>query len=339
MYEALVKRDTAFEGIFIIAVRTTGIFCRPGCTARTPKRENVEFFSGTREALARGYRPCKICKPMALRGATPDWMQKLLGEIARDSSVRWNDARICASGVDPNRVRRWFKKNHRMTFQGYLRSLRLGSALGRLDKGGKVIDTAFHHGYESLSGFTGAFKKLTGASPKAIAGKDVIHVYQILTPLGPMLAGTVKEGVCLLEFTDRRGLERQLLKLQKKFAAPLVTSEGPHLGALKRQLQEYFEGKRTVFDLPLTTPGSDFQNSVWAQLRRIPFGKTRSYKEQAVAIGNPKAVRAVARANGDNRIAILIPCHRVIGSTGELVGYAGGVWRKKFLLELEGISR
>lgn len=335
MYKALIEKDPSFEGVFIFGVKTTGIFCRPSCSARKPKRENVDFFKTTKEALARGYRPCKVCHPMLPKGEFPNWIKLIIAKINQDPTLRFNDSSIRKLGVDPNRVRRWFKKNHQMTFQAYLRALRLGRSFGHLTDGGKVIDTAFEHGYDSLSGFTDAFKKLTGSAPSQVSNKHIISVYQILTPLGPMIAASVKEGICLLEFTDHRGLENELKDLQKRLEAPLVTSKGPHIKQLQSELNEYFEGKRTSFDVPLVTPGSEFQNKVWNILKKIPYGKTRSYKDQALAIENPKALRAVARANGENRIAIVIPCHRVIGSDGKLVGYSGGLPRKKFLLDLE----
>lgn len=222
-----------------------------------------------------------------------------------------------------------------MTFQAYLRSIRLGNAFGHLADGKKVIDTAFDSGYESLSGFSSAFAKAIGAHPSGSTHKNVIHTYQFLTPLGPMLAASLKDGVCLLEFTDRRMLESELRDISKRFKASIVVTLTPHLKDLKSQLDEYFVGKRKQFSVPLATPGTEFQNQVWKGLQDIPYGETRSYKEQAKALGNPNAVRAVARANGGNRVAILIPCHRVIGSNGELVGYGGGLWRKKFLLDLE----
>ena len=172
-------------------------------------------------------------------------------------------------------------------------------------------------------------------APSKSGGKKIIHIYQLLTPLGPMMVASVKQGICLLEFIDRKMLESELKDLSKRLNAPLVTSPGPHLKDLKLQLEQYFSGDRKKFDLPLFTPGSDFQNKVWKGLREIPYGTTRSYKEQAIALGRPAAIRAVANANGANRIAIIIPCHRVIGADGKLVGYGGGLWRKKRLLELE----
>lgn len=318
-----------------MGVKTTGIFCRPTCRARKPKRENVEFFSSSKEALLRGYRPCKVCSPMVPKGEAPEWVKAILDEVDLRGNFRMNDFDIRKMGIDPNRLRRWFKQNHNMTFQAYLRSIRLGNAFGHLVEGKKVIETAFDHGYESLSGFSEAFKKAIGTYPTDSATKEIIAVYQILTPLGPMLAGSIGRGICLLEFIDRRMLESELKDLHKYFKTRLVVSLSSHIKQLKTQLDEYFSGKRKVFTVPLATPGSDFQKQVWKVLQSIPYGETRSYKDQAIALGNPKAVRAVARANGQNRVSILIPCHRVIGTSGELVGYGGGIWRKKFLLELE----
>jgi AraC family transcriptional regulator of adaptative response/methylated-DNA-[protein]-cysteine methyltransferase len=337
MYKALVDKDSSFEGTFIACVKTTGIFCRPTCRARKPKKENVEFVRTTQDALRKGYRPCKICQPLSPAQEAPDWLKELLTYIENHSITRMKDQDIRDRGLDPNRVRRWFKKNHNITFQAYLRSIRLGSAFGHITNGGKVIDTAFNNGYESLSGFTSAFKKLTGKAPTKSKDGDIIETYQILTPLGPMLAASVNSGVCLLEFTDRRVLEKELIDLQKRFKASVITSESNHIKKLKKQLSEYFNGKRKKIDIPLSTPGSTFQQKTWKGLKAIPYGETRSYKEQATYIGNVKAVRAVANANGANRVAILIPCHRVIGSDGSLTGYGGGLERKRRLLEIEGV--
>lgn len=336
MYKALIDRDTSFEGIFVAGIKTTGIFCRPTCRARKPKRINVEFFSTVNEALHRGYRPCKVCRPMVPANAAPDWIKTLLSQINDKSGFRLNDAAIRKLGLDPNRVRRWFKSQYQMTFQGYLRSLRVGEAFGRINKGGRVVDAAFENGYESLSGFSTAFKKLTGKAPSSLRGGEIIKTYQIPTPLGPMLAGSVNRGICLLEFTDRRSLENELIDLQRRLKSPIVTSESNHIKQLSQELEEYFAGRRQKFEVPLFTPGSDFQKKVWGVLREIPYGETRSYKKQAVAVGNQNAVRAVARANGQNKISIVIPCHRVIGSDGSLTGYGGGLERKRFLLKLEG---
>ncbi|UCE57078.1 MAG: methylated-DNA--[protein]-cysteine S-methyltransferase [Desulfobacterales bacterium] len=151
-----------------------------------------------------------------------------------------------------------------------------------------------------------------------------------------MLAGANEEGICLLEFIDRKMLETQLNRLKKLLKAELIPGSNKHFNELNKQITEYFDGTRKEFTIPLVITGTPFQKKVWSALQAIPYGSTRSYKEQSETIGNPQAIRAVARANGDNRISIIIPCHRVIGANGELVGYGGGLWRKRYLLNLEG---
>jgi len=338
LYRALVERDSRFEGVFFAGVRTTGVFCRPTCHARKPKPENVEYFASTSQALQHGYRPCKLCHPMKPLGETPEWLQPLLDEIQAQPNDRLKDQDLRDRGIDPGRIRRWFQKNHGMTFHSYCRMTRLSQAFGQLRVGDSVGRTAFSSGYESLSGFTDSFKKSTGFAPSQSTERTIIHVSRILSPLGPLLAGATNRGICLLEFSDRRMLETQLTRLQTRLNAEILPGRSPHFDPLQTQLAEYFEGRRKEFDLPLLTAGTRFQEHVWESLRTIPCGGTRSYQQQAEAIGQPSAVRAVARANGDNRIAILIPCHRVIGKNGRLTGYGGGLWRKRALLELEGVS-
>ncbi|MCK5246114.1 methylated-DNA--[protein]-cysteine S-methyltransferase [Candidatus Bipolaricaulota bacterium] len=225
-----------------------------------------------------------------------------------------------------------------MTFHSYCRMNRLSQAFGQIRVGDSVGQTAFSSGYESLSGFTDSFKKTTGFVPSQSAERTIIHISRILSPLGPMLAGATNAGICLLEFSDRRMLETQLARLQTRLNAEILPGGSPYFEPLRAQLAEYFDGRRKKFDLSLLFAGTPFQERVWESLRAIPCGETRSYQQQAEAIGQPSAVRAVARANGDNRIAILIPCHRVIGKNGRLTGYGGGLWRKRYLLELEGVS-
>jgi AraC family transcriptional regulator of adaptative response/methylated-DNA-[protein]-cysteine methyltransferase len=335
LYTALLQRDSTFEGIFVVGVKTTGVFCRPTCRARMPKRENVEFFDSAHEALLHGYRPCKICTPLEYKGAPPAWLRPLLEEINEATPIKLKDSHLRQRGLNPSRVRYWFKKQHGMTFQEYLRVLRIGQAFGRIRHGGKVASTAFESGYQSLSGFADTFKKTADFAPSRSQSKHLIPTTRILTPLGPMLAAATDDGICLLEFIDRRMLETQLSRVSKSLNAKNVPGSHHYFDPLNQQLDEYFSGKRKEFDIPLVLPGTPFQKRVWAGLQAIPYGSTRSYKEQAQAIGSPNAVRAVAKANGDNRVAILIPCHRVIGANGELVGYGGGLSRKQYLLKLE----
>ncbi len=335
MWQTFLERDSQMEGIFFVAVKTTGIFCRPTCPARKPKRENIEFVASQKEALLRGFRPCKRCHPMEPPGAMPAYIKDLLRELNVANDVKISDADLRRRDLDPNRVRRWFKKHHGLTFQAYQRSLRISHAFGAIRHGEKVINAAYESGYESLSGFTDWFKQTTGFAPSQSKSRNIIHINRLLTPLGPMLVGATDEGICLLDFTDRRMLETLLKRLNRRMKASFIPGENPHFKHLEEQLKAYFNGELHEFEVPLVYAGSDFQTQVWDLLQTIPYGATRSYQEQAELMGNPKAVRAVARANGDNCLAILVPCHRVIGKDGHLTGYGGGLWRKQYLLDLE----
>jgi AraC family transcriptional regulator of adaptative response/methylated-DNA-[protein]-cysteine methyltransferase len=268
-------------------------------------------------------------------GEMPAWVKQLLEEVHDDPTQILKDDDLRSKNLDPVRIRRWFTKNHGLTFHAYQRFVRLNQAYGKLRKGNKINDTAYESGYESLSGFGDAFKKSLGFSPSRSNFQSIITIARINTPLGPMIAGATDRGIILLEFTDRRMLESQINKLKQYFQAEFVPGINVHLDALSNQLKEYFEGHRIEFDLALEFPGSEFQKKVWQQLQEIPAGSTRSYVRQARLCGNPNAARAVAKANGNNRIAIIIPCHRVIGSDGSMTGYGGGIWRKKWLLDHE----
>lgn len=191
---------------------------------------------------------------------------------------------------------------------------------------------SFERPDESPQGLLAWLDGLPRTTGPAAAG---LNLTRLDTPLGPMLAGATDEGVCLLEFVERRQLHAELLELAQRLQVPLLERSNPHFGPLRTQLAEYFAGARQAFTVPLHTPGSAFQQAVWQALTQIPYGHTRSYGQQALALHKPEAVRAVAAANGQNRVAILIPCHRVIGADGKLTGYAGGLWRKQRLLALE----
>jgi AraC family transcriptional regulator of adaptative response/methylated-DNA-[protein]-cysteine methyltransferase len=335
-YQAILDKNSLYEGVFYTCVKTTGIFCRPVCTARKPKPENVEFVESIKTALARGFRPCKVCKPVAPKDETPENIKSVLEELHQNPFLRIKDYQLRERGIEPAYLRRWFKKHYQMTFHAYQRMLRLNLAFQDIQKGKTVTDAAFSNGFESLSGFNESFKSFFG-DPATISSKEklVITIERINSRLGPMYACASERGLCLLEFTERRMLEREFKDLQKRLKAVILPGKHPHIEQAKKELEEYFKGERKAFEVKLDTPGTDFQNKVWNQLLKIPYGETRSYKKQAEMLGNPDAVRAVARANGMNRIAIIIPCHRVIGENGELKGYAGGLPRKRWLLDFE----
>lgn len=335
-YEALVNRDDKFVGIFYVGVKTTGIFCIATCRARKPKYENVEFYSDVKDVLRNGYRPCKICKPTENSNEPPEDVRRAIELLDQSESLKISDGELKQQDISPEKIRRWFKKHHGVTFQGYQRMIRINQAYQQLKNGTSVSDSAFSSGYDSLSGFGYMFKKLVGKSPEDSKNKAIILINRFTTPIGPMFVCSTEKGICLLEFTDRRMLETEFEDLQIRLNAIILSGENEHISQLKKELVEYFKGERKVFSVPLDTPTTPFRQKVWDMLLDIPYGKTESYKEQAHKIGNPKAVRAVASANGHNRVAIVIPCHRVIGSDGSLTGYAGGLDRKKWLLELEG---
>jgi len=335
MYEALLNKDSSFEGTFFAGIKTTGIFCRPTCTAKKPKKENVEYYSSAKDALAYGYRPCKICHPMEDYGEVPSWLKGLLDEIEKNPGIKLKDYDLTQRGVDPARVRRWFQKFHGITFQAYLRALRINRAFGQIKYDKKIICPAFDNGFNSQSGFNDAFKKTTGLNPSECSKSSIVSVTRLLTPLGPMFVAANEDGICLLEFTDRRMLETEIKQLKQILKAEFIPGDNKYFAELDIQLKEYFKGQRKAFDIPLVTEGTEFQLNVWSALQRIPYGETRSYQTQAEMINNPKAVRAVASANGANRISIIIPCHRVIAKDGTLAGFGGGLWRKKYLLDLE----
>ncbi|MDB5121663.1 MAG: O-6-methylguanine methyltransferase [Sphingobacteriales bacterium] len=335
MYQAIVEKDVSFEGTFITAVKTTGIFCRPTCTARKPKIENVEFLKSTREAILKGYRPCKICHPLEKIGETPQYIQKIIEELNKNPVLKFKDWDLIKKGIEPSAIRRWFLKNHGITFHAYQRMFRINTAFKKIQRGEPIASVAFESGYESISGFTDSFKSIFGVSPVNSKDKRVITMTRLETPLGTMIACAIEEGICLLEFTDRKMLETELKGLAKILNATIIQGHNVFSNLLKQELDEYFDGKRKEFTVPLSAPGSVFQKAVWQALQTIPYGETRSYKQQAVALNKPAALRAVGNANGVNRISILIPCHRVIGENGNLTGYGGGVWRKKWLLDLE----
>lgn len=334
-YQALLDKSREYDGVFWVAVKTTGIFCRTTCTARKPLRQNVEFFDSCIDALRRGYRPCKICRPLEKANNTPEYISKILTEINTEPFKRIRDYDLRLKGIEPDKIRRWFVKNHKMTFHAYQRLVRLNNAIKMIHSGEKVSSAAFDSGFDSISGFSEAFKAKIGFSPTEVKGKKLITLERIHTPLGDMFGCAVDEGICMLEFTDRRMLETEFMQLTKYLNAVIVPGSHPLLDKLKIQVDEYFNCSRKEFDIQLCAPGTEFQQGVWKILQSIPYGKTRSYKEQAILLGKPEAVRAVAHANGCNRISIIIPCHRVIGENGKLTGYGGGLWRKQRLLDLE----
>lgn len=335
MYQAVLRRDAEFDGVFFTGVKTTGIFCRPTCTARKPNPESVEFFSTAREALLAGYRACKRCRPMDMLGAPPEWVRQLSDFVERDPAKRLRAADLRAMRIDPDRASRWYKRNYGMTFQAYHRARRMGIALAAVRNGGDLNHVGLRNGYESTSGFREAFSRLFGKPPGQADDLACLVARRFDSPLGPLLTIASDEGLCLLEFVDRRMLKTQLATLRRRFDCAIVPGDNTHLLHIADELSQYFAGTLKHFTVPLVLRGTPFQLKTWKRLMDIPCGQTLSYAQMARDIGSPGSQRAVGKANGDNRLAIIVPCHRVVRSDGTLCGYGGGIWRKQWLLEHE----
>jgi AraC family transcriptional regulator of adaptative response/methylated-DNA-[protein]-cysteine methyltransferase len=335
MVRAMLASDSAYEGVFFTAVKTTGIFCRPTCSARKPKPENVEFFADTEEAMAAGYRACLRCKPMDAAAIAPAWVKSLLDAVALNPDWRWTDAELTARAIDPLRLRRWFKQHFGMTFHAYVRARRLGVALGRIKEGESIDAAAFDSGYESVSGFRDAFQKAFSSTPGRAATSEPLLFTRLTTPLGPMIAMAERRGLVLIEFLDRPALIKEVEELRDRYGYAIAPGHNEHLQQIEKELAEYFEGRLTHFNVPLQMPGTPFDLQVWEQLKQLPYGTTCTYGQIASRLGKAGASRAVGLANGRNRLCIVVPCHRVIGADGSLTGYGGGQPRKAWLLRLE----
>ncbi|HLP85398.1 MAG TPA: methylated-DNA--[protein]-cysteine S-methyltransferase [Phycisphaerales bacterium] len=348
-WRAYSQRDPQADGAFVVCVKSTGIFCRPICPARQALRSNIEFADSCKDALLRGYRPCKRCKPMDTQRRGP-LVSKLLSLIERIPSQPVRARHLSAMGIDPLAARKQFQAALGMTFAAYQRSRRVGLVVRNMQsaitssKRGHVTHAQQQAGFTSSSGFRDAVHRLTGKPPSQAHTARVIASLSFTTPLGDMLALADDTGLLVVDFTDRKGMEREIARLRikqaSKSAPAAIVPDAAHpvLTETRDQLLEYFAGTRTHFTVPLAPHmGTPFQERVWTILRDIPRGSTRSYAQQAKAVGDVKAVRAVALANGKNYRAIIIPCHRVIGSDGTMTGYGGGVERKRWLLRHEGV--
>ncbi len=334
-YQALIDKKTEYEGVFYVGVKTTGVFCRPTCPARKPKFENCEFFETAQDALLASFRPCHRCRPLSHPNQVSELVQTLVNAVEANPERRWRDIDFRELSVDASTARRQFKKRFGMTFVAYARARRMGLAMKQIREGNTVIEAQLDAGYESSSGFRDAFSRIMGEAPTLIGQNHILKASWIDTKLGPMITIADEDELYLLEFVDRRGLEREVERLREKTKSAIIPGTTEPIRSIETELRQYFEGDLREFKTPLFLLGSPFQKRVWEELQKIPFGETRSYGEIAVRIGSPSAFRAVANANGANQFAIIIPCHRVINTNGDLGGYGGGIARKKWLINHE----
>ncbi len=328
---AVLARDRAFDGRFVTGVLSTGIYCRPSCSARHPRRENVRFFAGGAEARAAGLRPCKRCLP-------DDVSRDEKAVLAAIETIKASEevpalAGLAAdAGYSVSHFQRLFTRMTGLSPAAYSRALRLERAREALSGGERVTDAIYDAGYSAPSRFYEASGKRMGMAPSAWAngGKGVTIRWAVVpTSLGPMLLAATEKGVCRLSFNEGREA------LEERFPHAELIEGGNEFSALVEQVVASVEKPGTAHAVPLDVQGTAFQEAVWRELRRIPPGETRSYAEIAAAVGKPGAVRACGSANGANNVAVLIPCHRVIRSDGSLGGYAYGLEIKQELLERE----
>lgn len=335
LYDALLKRDAAYEGFAWVCVTTTRIFCRLTCPARKPKRENCVFEESIAACLEAGYRPCLRCRPMLRYKGNDATVTALLEALEREPERRWRESDLLAMGLDLSTVRRAFKRQFGMSFLEIARLRRVGLAAETLAEGAPVIEAQLDAGFESGSGFRAAINQLIGSAPRHLRGKGLLRADWIETPIGPMMAIADDHALHLLEFADRPALPNEIRRIRERTGCGIVLGRAAPIETVEQELNRYFDGNSAAFDVRIAGHGTPFERAVWEALRQVPPGTSQSYGALAAAIGRPGSVRAVGRANGANQIAIVIPCHRVIGADGGLTGYGGGLWRKRWLLEHE----
>ena len=331
-WAAFMRRDRAWDGRVIGAVKTTGIYCKPSCPARRPKREHVEFFANGKEARAAGFRPCLRCKPDEV-GRDKEAVARAIELIEQADEAPTLTDLAGAVGYAPHHFQRIFKRDLGVSPAEYARALRNRRTEAALKANGRVTDAVYEAGYSGPSSFYSDAKERLGMTPSAWrdGGRgETIRWTHFASPLGQMLIAATNKGICRLTFDDSEA------SLHRLFPKAEIIKDNGTLKTLVEGALVAIERPIAAPDLPIDVAGTAFQEAVWRELRKIPAGETRSYADIAAAIGHPKAVRAVGTANGGNHVCVLIPCHRVIRSDGSLGGYGGGIERKKKLLAAEG---
>jgi AraC family transcriptional regulator of adaptative response/methylated-DNA-[protein]-cysteine methyltransferase len=337
-WRAVEARNAEFDGVFFFGVRTTGVFCRPSCSSRSPKRENVAFFVTPSDAESAGFRACLRCKPKReyFPGPAATLVARAFEVLSEDADeVPTVDDLARRLDVSPGHLQKTFKNvlgispkevTDMMRIQNFKRNVRDSDVTTSLyDSGFGSSRSLYEKAGERLGMTPATYKK---------GGKGMNIKYTIAdSPLGKLLVAATERGICAVSFgDDAESLERELA--EEFFAAEIEETDDGLKDAVRTILRS-LDGEKTILTLPLDLHATAFQMRVWSELRKIPYGETRSYAQVANAVGNPKAVRAVARACATNPVALVNPCHRVIGSDGKLAGYKWGIERKKELLDRE----
>jgi AraC family transcriptional regulator of adaptative response/methylated-DNA-[protein]-cysteine methyltransferase len=333
-WAAVLARDAAADGTFYYGVRSTGVYCRPSCPARRPRRDRVAFFDTGAAAEAAGYRACRRCRPreVSARQRLVAGVQQLLDTAESPPTLADLSA---ALGASPTYLQRAFKQATGLTPRQYAAARRAARLRAELRRGATVTEATYEAGYGSSRAlYDGAGAEL-GMRPSAYraGGRGERIAYAVVeSPLGPMLVAATAQGVCALKFGDADALVGEL---RAEFPEATVVEDAAAVAGHVGVVLEHLAGRRAGLDLPLDVRATAFQERVWAALRAIPYGETRTYREVAEAIGAPRAARAVARACATNPVALVVPCHRVVRGGGALSGYRWGVERKRRLLAQE----
>jgi AraC family transcriptional regulator, regulatory protein of adaptative response / methylated-DNA-[protein]-cysteine methyltransferase len=330
-WAAFERRDRSWDGRLVGGVKTTGIYCRPSCPARRPKRENVEFFPDGAAARAAGYRACLRCEPDDVNREEVA-LAKAFRLLAAAEEAPSLDDLAAAVGYSPHHFHRLFKRATGVTPAAYGRSLRARRAEAALADNERITDAIYDAGYSGPARFYADAKGRLGMTPSAWrdGGRgETIRWASAETDLGTMFVAATDKGICRLSFDEDESA------LRRRFPKASIAHGGEEMADLVRRTVAAVNAPEKPHDLPLDVHGTAFQEAVWRELQRIPAGETRTYAQIAAAVGRPAAVRAAGTANGDNNVAVLIPCHRVIRTDGTLGGYAYGLDRKARLLEKE----
>ena len=335
---AVQTRDAKADGVFFYAVTSTGIYCRPSCSSRRPNRENVRFYDSAAAAEAAGYRACRKCL-----GADAAGIRRLEAVEAAcalldaaDEAVPTLDALASATGLSPYHLQRTFKAATGVTPRQYWDARRLGRLRENLKSGEAVSPALYGAGYGSSSRLYEKARGQLGMTPATYGkgGRGAVIAFTLApSPLGQILIAATESGICFLALgEDAPRLETEL---REEFPKAEIVRDDDTLGRITETVIAHLEGRLPDIKLPLNIQATAFQRQVWEALMEVPYGETRTYGELAHAIGKPGAPRAVGRACGSNRVALIIPCHRAVGAGGSLTGYRWGVPRKRRLLEEE----
>lgn len=332
-WRAVLARDRRGDGCFVFAVTTTGIYCRPSCPARRPRRENVRFFDDPAGARAAGFHACRRCHPDDA-GREGEALVRALAAIRAAAGPLPLAALADLCGYSAGHLQRLFKRATGLSPAAYGRALRREGARAVLAEAGSVTEAIYEAGYGAASRFYADAEKGLGMAPSAWkdGGRGVTIRWAVVeTSLGPMLVASTDKGVCRLAFGESGE------DLAVRFPAAELLEGGAEFAGLLARVIAVVEAPGEGHDIPLDVRGTAFQEAVWRELRRIPAGETRSYAEIAASAGRPSAVRATGGANGANPVAVLVPCHRVVRGDGSLGGYAYGPGIKAELLAREGV--